>query len=65
VATRREGLNAKDIKAFDKAYKDVIGSAMGAIRQMGYGFIEVTHLKAPVDPHQNYKKPSIPGDVPA
>ena len=32
---------------------------------MGYGFIEVTHLKSPADPGLNYKKPSNPGDVPA
>ena len=60
-----KAINAKDIKAFDKAYKDVIGSCNGCHQAMGYGFIEVTHLKAPVDPGINYKKPSNPGDVPA
>ena len=31
---------------------------------MGYGFIEVAHLKAPADQGINYKKASNPGDVP-
>jgi hypothetical protein len=58
-------INSKDIKAFDKAYKDVVGSCNGCHQAMGYGFIEVTHLKAPADPGLNYKKPSSPADVPA
>jgi hypothetical protein len=32
---------------------------------MGYGFIGETHLKAPVDPDINDKKPSNPSVVPA
>lgn len=60
-----KAINAKDIKAFDKAYKDVITSCNGCHQAMGYGFIEVTRLKAPADPGLNYKKPSKPGDVPA
>jgi hypothetical protein len=60
-----KAINAKDIKAFDKAYKDVIVSCNGCHQAMGYGFIEVTHLKAPADPGINYRKPSNPGDVPA
>ena len=60
-----KAINAQDIKAFDKAYKDVVASCNGCHQAMGYGFIEVTRLKAPADPGLNYKKPSKPGDVPA
>jgi hypothetical protein len=38
---------------------------LSCIKATGYAFIEVTHLKAPVDPDINDKKPSNPGDVPA
>jgi hypothetical protein len=41
------------------------GNCSGCPKAMGYGFIEVTRLKAPSDPGLNYKKPSKPGDVPA
>jgi len=57
-------IKAKDFKAFDKAYKEVIGACNACHQSMGYGFIEVVHLKAPVDLGMNYKKPSNPGDVP-
>lgn len=59
-----KAIQAKDLKAFDKAYTEVIGSCNACHQAMGYGFIEVTHLKAPVDAGMNYKKASNPGDVP-
>jgi hypothetical protein len=55
---------AKDFKAFDKAYMAVVGGCNACHQSMGYGFIEVVHLKAPADQGINYKKPSNPGDVP-
>ena len=60
-----KAINAKDIKAFDKAYKEAVVSCNACHQAMGYGFIEVTRLKAPADAGLNYKKPSKPGDVPA
>jgi len=56
-------IKAKDFKAFDKVYKEVIGACNGCHQEMGYGFIEVIHLKAPVDQGMNYKRASNPGDV--
>jgi hypothetical protein len=60
-----KAIAAKDFKAFDKAYKDVIGGCNACHQAMGYGFIEVQHMKSPADPGMNYKKKSNPGDVPA
>ena len=59
-----KAIQAKDIKAFDKAYKEVTGACNACHQAMGYGFIEVVHLKAPADAGVNYKKASNPGDVP-
>src|SRR6516162_3430453 len=42
-----KAIQAKDLKAFDKAYMDVIGACNGCHQAMGYSFIEVVHLKAP------------------
>ena len=55
---------AKDMKKFDKAYKDVVGACNGCHQAMGYGFIELTLLKAPADQGIKYTKASNPGDVP-
>jgi hypothetical protein len=57
-------IEAKDFKAFDAAYNNVIKSCNGCHAGMGYGFIVVTKLSAPVDPGMHYKKASNPGDVP-
>lgn len=57
-------IKAKDIKAFNKAYKDVVGGCNACHQSMGYGFIEIVQLKSPADPGMNYKKASNPGDVP-
>ncbi len=59
-----KAIQAKDIKAFNKAYKDAVGGCNACHQSMGYGFIEVTQLKGPADPGINYKKASNPGDVP-
>lgn len=59
-----KAIQAKDLKAFDKAYTEVISACNGCHQAMGYGFIEVVHLKAPADQGVNYKKASNPGDVP-
>ncbi len=55
---------AKDFKAFDKAYMATLGDCNGCHRSTGYGFIEVVHLKSPVDLGVNYKRASNPNAVP-
>ena len=59
-----KAIQAKDFKAFDKAYKEVTGACNACHQAMGYGFIEVVHLRAAADQGVNYKKASNPGDVP-
>ena len=59
-----KAINAKDFKAFEGAYKNAVTACNGCHAGMGYGFIEVRALSAPVDPGLNYKKASQPGDVP-
>jgi hypothetical protein len=59
-----KAIAAKDIKAFEKAYKDVIPGCNACHQAMGYGFIEVVQLKGPADAGMKYNKPSNPGDVP-
>jgi hypothetical protein len=60
----QEAIMAKDLKAFDKAYKEVVGGCNACHEAMGYGFIQVTRLSGPPDAGINYKKASNPGDVP-
>lgn len=59
-----KAIQTKDLKAFNKAYMEVIGACNGCHQAMGYGFIEVQHLKTAADQGMNYKKASNPGDVP-
>ena len=57
-------IQAKDWKAFDKAYNAVIKDCNTCHEGMGYGFIKVAKLKAPADPGITYAIKSEPGDVP-
>ena len=59
-----KAIMAKDLKAFDTAYKAVISDCNGCHVGMGYGFIKVVKLNAPADTGINYKVKSEPGDVP-
>ena len=59
-----KAIMAKDLKAFDAAYKTVINDCNGCHVGMGYGFIKVVKLNAPADTGINYKMKSEPGDVP-
>jgi hypothetical protein len=59
-----KAIQAKDLKAFDAAYKAAINDCNGCHSGMGYGFIKVVKLKAPADNGINYKVKSQPGDVP-
>jgi hypothetical protein len=59
-----KAIQAKDLKAFDAAYKAAINDCNGCHAGMGYGFIKVVKLKAPADNGINYKVKSEPGDVP-
>jgi hypothetical protein len=59
-----KAIQAKDLKAFDGAYKAVVNDCNGCHKGMGYGFIEVVKLKAPADIGIDYKVKSEPGAVP-
>ena len=59
-----KAIMAKDLKAFDTAYKAVVDDCNGCHAGMGYGFIKVVKLNAPADTGVNYKVKSEPGDVP-
>src|SRR5205809_3791534 len=63
-APTNKAIQAKDFKAFDGAYSNVVKACNGCHQSMGYTFIEVTKVGAPVDPGMDYKKASEPGDVP-
>ncbi len=55
---------AQDFKAFDKEYKAVVKSCNDCHGGMGYGFIQVKLLKAPVDQGIDYAVKSKATDVP-
>jgi hypothetical protein len=57
-------IQAKDIKAFDKAYATVMNDCNGCHKAMGYGFIQVVKQKSASDVGVNYVVKSEPGDVP-
>jgi len=59
-----KAIQAKDLKAFDAAYKAVVNDCNGCHQGMGYGFIKVVKLKAPADTGIDYSVKSQPGDVP-
>lgn len=63
-AATNKAIQAKDFKAFETAYSNVIKSCNGCHAGMGYGFIVVTKLSAPADQGVDYKQKSEPGDVP-
>jgi hypothetical protein len=59
-----KAIQAKDFKAFEITYTEVINACNGCHKAMGYGFIQVTKLDAPADNGMNYTVKSEPGDVP-
>jgi len=59
-----KAIQAKDIKAFDKAYSAVINDCNGCHKAMGYGFIQVVKQKSASDVGMDYAIKSEPGDVP-
>src|SRR3954471_16113105 len=59
-----KAIEAKDFKAFEVAYKDVIPACNGCHAGMGYGFVKILKLGAPADNGIDYTVKSNPGDVP-
>jgi hypothetical protein len=59
-----KAVEAKDFKAFDSAYNKMIPACNACHQGMGYGFIKVVKMSAPVDGGMDYKVKSNPGDVP-
>ena len=59
-----KAIMAKDIKAFEKAYTEVIPNCNACHQGMGYGFIKVVKMKTPADNGIAYTGKSEPGDVP-
>jgi hypothetical protein len=59
-----KAIQAKDAKAFEKAYMAVIADCNGCHQSMGYGFIKVVKMKTPADVGIAYTGKSEPGDVP-
>jgi hypothetical protein len=59
-----KAIMAQDFKTFDKEYKAVIESCNACHTAMGYGFIQVVPLKAPVDKGMKYPLKSKATDVP-
>ncbi len=59
-----KAIMAQNFKAFDKEYKEVVSSCNACHSAMGYGFIEVKLLKAPVDQGLSYAVKSKATDVP-
>ena len=59
-----KAIQAKDSKAFDKAYTAVIADCNNCHKAMEYGFIQVVKQTAPSDLGIDYKLKSEPGDVP-
>jgi len=63
-AAVNKAIAAEDITAFKKEYTAAISSCNDCHAGMGYGFIEVKKLAAPVDPGIEYKLSSKASDVP-
>jgi hypothetical protein len=59
-----KAIQAKDLKAFNKAYGAVIADCNACHQSMGYGFIKVVKQKTPADVGIEYSLKSEPGDVP-
>lgn len=59
-----KAIMAKDLKAFDAAYKTATGDCNGCHKAMGYGFIEVVKQKSASDIGINYSLKSEPDIVP-
>jgi hypothetical protein len=57
-------IQAKDFKAFEASYGEMINACNGCHKAMGYGFVQVTKLDAPADNGMSYTVKSEPGDVP-
>lgn len=59
-----KAIMAQDSKAFEKEYMAAIKNCNDCHSAMGYGFIVVKHLSAPVDPGIDYAVKSKAADVP-
>lgn len=59
-----KAIMAQDFKKFEKEYMAVIKRCNECHAAMGYNFIKVKHLKAPVDPGIDYNVNSKATDVP-
>lgn len=59
-----QAIQAKDLKAFETEYTDVIRVCNQCHQSMEYGFIRVVKQTAPSDIGIDYTKKSEPGDVP-
>lgn len=59
-----KAIAAKDMKAFETEYNSVIAACNACHQSMGYKFIKVIKVNAPVDAGIDYKLKSEPGDVP-
>ncbi len=59
-----KAITAQDFTAFSKEYNAVIASCNSCHEGMGYGFIKVKKLKAPVDAGIDYSLKSKATDVP-
>jgi hypothetical protein len=59
-----KAIQAKDLKAFETAYSDVMSKCNQCHQSMEYGFIKVVKQAGPSDNGIDYTRKSEPGDVP-
>jgi cytochrome c553 len=59
-----KAIQAKDMKAFEAAYKSTITKCNSCHEKMDYGFIQIVKLDKPADMGLNYTMSSEPGAVP-
>ena len=59
-----QAIQAKDLKAFESAYSNVMSTCNRCHQSMEYGFIRVVKQPGPSDNGIDYTKKSEPGDVP-
>lgn len=63
-AAVNKAIQAKELKAFESAYNNVISTCNQCHQSMEYGFIRVVKQAGPSDNGIDYTKKSEPGDVP-
>ena len=59
-----KAIQAKDLKAFETAYGNIISTCNQCHQSMEYGFIRVVRQQVPSDNGIDYMKKSEPSDVP-